>query len=244
MDMNTYVMIGIAVLSMFFGYFFGLFEGRGQGYKKRKKEEEEGTAEVAPEGEPEIPTEPPLAEANRPDLPETHTRPSLLCLSQDSDGSLQLELDDEHVDTTDLSGDQRRRLIALLTAMRPWLEGKRPRPTPPAPRPASPPAQPAAPEPGPTQPPVPVAVPDEVTEEAPAAPQSIVGQIDAILQSRIAGTALQGKGIKLQESPEGGVLVWVGLEKFQSVDEVTDEAIKSVIRAAIVEWEDKYTPNA
>ena len=34
-------LIGIALATMFFGYFFGLFEGRGQGYKKRKKEEGE-----------------------------------------------------------------------------------------------------------------------------------------------------------------------------------------------------------
>ena len=69
------------------------------------------------------------------------------------------------------------------------------------------------------------------------------GQIDSILQMRIAGTPLHEKGIKLQESPEGGVLVWVGLDKYQTVDEVPDEAIKTAIRSAIVEWEDKYTPS-
>ena len=41
MQFNLFIVIGIGLAAMFFGYFFGLFEGRGQGYKKRKKEEPE-----------------------------------------------------------------------------------------------------------------------------------------------------------------------------------------------------------
>ena len=50
------------------------------------------------------------------------------------------------------------------------------------------------------------------------------------------------KGIRLQESPEGGVLVWVGFNKYEGVENVPDDQIKAVIRAAITEWENKYTP--
>jgi len=32
------------------------------------------------------------------------------------------------------------------------------------------------------------------------------------------------------------------MEKFEGVDEVTDPEIKAIIRAAITEWENKYTP--
>jgi hypothetical protein len=255
MDMNTYVMIGIAVLSMFFGYFFGLFEGRGQGYKKRKKEEEEGIAtETTGEGdEPQQSQDtPPLADlpAELPEIPEMLADTSLMRLSQTPDGSLRLDLDDARVDTNALTREQRGRLIALLTAMRPWLETGQPASPAPRPRPAAPPVSPASGRPDAAHPSAsgnrPAAAPAEepvVVEEPPTSPQSIVSQIDSILQLRIAGTALRDKGIKLQESPEGGVLVWVGLDKFQSVEEVPDEAIKSAIRAAIVEWEDKYTPN-
>jgi hypothetical protein len=45
----------------------------------------------------------------------------------------------------------------------------------------------------------------------------------------------------LQESPEGGVIVWVGIDKFQGVEDVPDENIKAAIRAAIAQWENKYT---
>jgi hypothetical protein len=69
-----------------------------------------------------------------------------------------------------------------------------------------------------------------------------VGQIDSILQSQIVNTPLIEKGIRLQESPEGGVVVWVGINKYEGVDEVPDDAIKAAIRAAIATWESKYTP--
>ena len=252
MDINIYIVAGIALLTMFFGYFFGLFEGRGQGYKKRKKEEVEGIETEAPETEPGTPETETMTLETEPGIPEkppaepqptmepdallevTLPPPSLMRLSQDPEGNLGLELDNEPVNTTTITPDQRKRLIALLTAIRPWLEGKPapPRVPAPAPVPASPPVDPAAP---------PVAIPLAV-DEVPTAPQSIVAQVDAILQIRITGTDLQHAGIKLQESPEGGVLVWVGLEKYLSVDEVPDESIKAAIRAAIVEWENRFTP--
>lgn len=49
-------------------------------------------------------------------------------------------------------------------------------------------------------------------------------------------------GIRLQESLQGGVQVYVGLQKYATIDDVPDEQIKSEIRAAIAEWEQKYTP--
>ena len=55
-------------------------------------------------------------------------------------------------------------------------------------------------------------------------------------------TPLAGRGIYLANSPEGGVVVNVGLQKFNGIDEVTDPEIKAALRAAITEWENKYTP--
>jgi hypothetical protein len=67
-------------------------------------------------------------------------------------------------------------------------------------------------------------------------------QIDAILQARLAGTPLEERGVFLTQSPEGGVIVYVGLTRYTSVDEVPDAEVKAAIRAAIAEWENKYTP--
>jgi hypothetical protein len=92
---------------------------------------------------------------------------------------------------------------------------------------------------------VPSAVPPSAIakkDEKPAAPLSMVGQIDEILQARLAGGPLAERGIKLIESAQGTVIVMVGLQKFNGVGEVTDPQIESEIRAAIAAWEMKYTP--
>ena len=70
----------------------------------------------------------------------------------------------------------------------------------------------------------------------------MVGQINAILQTRITNTKLADMGVTMIESPGGGVFVYVGLNKFEGIDSVPDEEVKTVIRAAIAEWERKYTP--
>ncbi len=80
-------------------------------------------------------------------------------------------------------------------------------------------------------------------EDRPSAPAgSIVTQIDTILQAHLAGTPLEDRGVFLAQSPEGGVMVYVGLTKYMGLDDVPDPEIKAAIRAAISEWEDKYTP--
>ena len=166
-----------------------------------------------------------------------------------------LDIDGQQADTAPISEHNRKRLIALVTVMRPWIEGKSvaTAPAPPAPAPAP------APRPityTPTPPPAPVEMPslskslaNSVSnmltvkkEEKPVAPLSIVGQIDEILQARIAGGPLASREIRLLESPEGGVIVAVGAQRFAGVGEVTDPQIQAELRAAIAEWEKKYTP--
>lgn len=148
-----------------------------------------------------------------------------------------------------LPPESKKRLIELISHLRPFIEGAHPAP-PPAPKPEMK-----------TQPPPPALTPvsPSVTEVkpvsilAPAQPKkldpeqefkllSIVQQIDSVLQKKLAGTPLEDAGIRLQESPHGSVEVYVGLQKYDSVDDVTDEKIKTIIRAAIAEWESKYIP--
>jgi len=259
---NPLVAIGIFLAFMFFGYFFGLFEGRGQGYKKRQKEEKEEN-----KGQP-IPSAPVSP-------PEPSDETPILNVSMGQAGDLRLKLDGEQRNTSALDNNDRKRLIAILTQIRPWLEAPKPAatasPASPPPRPAqspqaTPPPKSAShsgppslsdrmaqvsgtvppPKPSPAPQPTPAAKPaapaSDDDDDKPTGAQSIVMQIDSILQARLAGTALDDRGIRLQESPQGGVLVLVGMEKFEGVDEVTDPEIKAIIRAAITEWENKYTP--
>jgi hypothetical protein len=225
----------IALAAMFFGYGFGLFEGRSQGYKKRQKEEA-ASKKDEPAAEPQQAAPEPVT--------IKVDDPGILRIRNEG-GYLALDLDGSRVDTTDLTVEERKRLIEMLNLMRPWLEG----------RPAAAPERPAAqPQPSSPLPPIPSAPPPPAArtgprpvtiakEDRPIAPAgSIVTQIDSILQSRLAGTPLEERGIFLAQSPEGGVMVYVGLSKYMGIDDVPDPEVKAAIRAAIEEWENKYTP--
>lgn len=248
MEFNWSILGWIAAL--LFVYIFGLVEGRGKGYKKRKAEEDQ-------------------EKSNRPAVdPEPVVRmvddPGLLRVKQER-GAFTLDLDGARLDPSSMSADQRKRLIEILNVMRPWLEGKAasasagpatmppvrstspepaavrmaPTSSPVTPSQASPagganmtPSRPTSPRPG-----------TIAKEDRPVSPaNSIVSQIDSVLQTRLAGTPLEERGIFLTESPEGGVAVYVGLTRYHGIDEVPDAEIKAAIRAAIKEWEDSYTP--
>ncbi len=77
----------------------------------------------------------------------------------------------------------------------------------------------------------------ESEQHKPATNLSIVEEINTILQARLAASPLAHRSIRLQESPQGGVIVWVGLQKFAGIDEVPDPEIRAILRAAIEEWE-------
>lgn len=227
-------------------YLFGIWEGRGKGYKQRKAEEEKERKDNPP-----APATPGTVKVDDPGLMRI----------KNENGYLTLDLDGVRADTASLTADQRKRLIEMLTLIRPWLEGRlAPAPAPAMPATTAPPlrAQPnaAASSPIPSTPkpalrPIPsqraapamakTAGTEKDERSAPPA-TGIVGQIDSILQMRLVGTPLEGRGIYLSNSPEGGVIVNVGLQKFNGIDEVTDPEIKAALRAAITEWENKYTP--
>jgi hypothetical protein len=254
MEISVLALVGIGLGAMFFGYLFGLLEGRGQGYKNRKKEEAlEGTANPPSTG-----AAPPTAEVARADggVDPAFT---VLRLDRQENGQPSLMLDGAAVDTGNLSAEHRKRLIELMLIMRPWVDGSTktntigPRPAPasqaPPPRPV---ATPPPPAPGPSlvdrlliatgmQPRPDAAVP--ALSPSPIMPEmSIVAQIDAILQVRLAATPLESLGVRLAESPKGDVIVVVGHDRFGSVGDVPDPAVQAAIRSAISEWERKYTP--
>lgn len=235
MEFNWSILGWIA--AVIFVYVFGLYEGRGQGYKKRKAEEAEAKKDT-PEPKP---------------VTETVEDPGLLRIRNEG-GSLTLDLDGSRVDTMALTAEQRRRLIEMLNLMRPWLEGRH------GPAPVNqPPAYQTQPKPVPD---IQQAAPARATSVAPAPPLSsvpkppiiakedrpippagsIVTQIDSVLQSRLAGSPLEDRGVFLTQSPEGGVMVYVGLTRYMGIDDVPDPEIRAAIRAAITEWENKYTP--
>ena len=136
-----------------------------------------------------------------------------------------------------LSADKKKRLIELISVFRPWLEnGKTQSDTPVS---VSRPPEPVAVKEPASRP---ILSPVIKPEEKNLSTLSIVGQIDTVLQTRLTNTKFAKSGIRLQESFQGGVEVYVGLQKYSTIDDVPDQEIKTEIRAAIAEWEQKYTP--
>jgi hypothetical protein len=72
-------------------------------------------------------------------------------------------------------------------------------------------------------------------------PQSIVAQIDEILQSKLADSPLAERGIRLMELPTKGLVVMVGLQQYEEVDAVPDPEIRALIRQSVDEWEKSQT---
>ncbi len=233
MQFNLTTLIVIAVATMFFGYFFGLFEGRGQGYNKRKNEEAKEKQNVGER--PTVPPVEPVSPAQQPLPPAIKDNPGLLRLKEEN-GRVVLDLDGKPVGADMITIEQRKRLIEVITHLRPWIEGIQASPTmstsPTAPRPA--PVTPAAP-------PRPVAAPTAPAKKE-ESPQTMVGQIDAILQQKIANTPLAEIGLMLKESPGGGVNVIVGDKQYEGISGVPIPEVQAAIRAAIAAWEKKYTP--
>jgi hypothetical protein len=75
----------------------------------------------------------------------------------------------------------------------------------------------------------------EIPEQNP----SIAAQIDEILQEMLAGSNLELRGIRLMELQDQGVVVLVGLDKYPDIDSIPDADIRTIINAAVKEWEDR-----
>lgn len=189
--------------------------------------------------------------------------PSLLRLKSDDGLRVQIDMDGQPL-TAPLTPDRRKRLIELLSHIRPWLEGgvveSQPvKPIAPPPVVSKPVTKvPPPPVPRPVTPtsvvpaevkPVPLAI-----SLAPNKPKpdpelefkllSMVQQIDRVLQTHIAGTPLAEIGLSLQDTLQGGLEVHIGSTVYETIDDVPDANIKATIRAAIAEWEQKYVPGA
>ena len=69
-----------------------------------------------------------------------------------------------------------------------------------------------------------------------SAPKSLAAQVDEILQTKLVGSGLADRGIRIMDTPSADLVVMVGLEKYDGVEAVPDADIQAVIREAVAEW--------
>lgn len=232
------------MVMMLIGWAMGFFDSNLRTSKKIKQAEDASAAAVSESKSRIAQVEAKLAAIA---AGTDHTDSPGLLRVKNENGFLKLDLDGVSVDPTVMTAEQRKRLMEMLSLMRPWLEGKSVS--------IAAPAQPLLPEdamrsafdafPAPSAPSSSATAGPAVVlkDDRPSAPAgSIVDQIDGILQTRLLGTPLGSRGIYLSQSLEGGVIVYVGTSTYMGVDEVPDAEVKAAIRGAIKEWEDKYTP--
>jgi len=148
-----------------------------------------------------------------------------------------LEMDGARLDDkAALQPGQYQRLLALVLDLRPWLETARPGAVKAEANP-----QPVAATPVPTQPAVQAgkktgAPADEVAAPAPVL-DSIIQQIDKVLQAKLETSALKERDLQLVEGPGGIVIVKDGTNKYEGVDAIPDPEVKALIRQAVADWE-------
>lgn len=74
------------------------------------------------------------------------------------------------------------------------------------------------------------------SDTTPVRPQSMIGQINDILQQNIAESGGEYQGVQLIEGPGGSARVMVGVQSYE-LGEVPDENIQALIRDAVATWE-------
>jgi hypothetical protein len=208
--------IGLAIGVLFIGYFIGLFEAAIKQKNKNKNIKTEAIQED--------------------ENPKVVIQPSLLRINRGPAESLILDIGGEIFNNPEnLPSEKRNTLVNLLVKLRPWVDISKYKS-----------------QPNLKQETQKLAINDKETISAKSEKNEtknennneeirtgMVSEIDDILQVKIASSPLTNKGIHLIETPTGGVMVYVGLEKYDGIAAVPDPEIKRLIQSAVREWENK-----
>ncbi len=81
----------------------------------------------------------------------------------------------------------------------------------------------------------------KVEEDEEAEPEgkmlSVIDEVNEILQKKLHGSRLAGRGIHLMENHNKEIRFWVGLNSYNDVDEIPDQDVRNIIDEAVREWE-------
>jgi len=84
-------------------------------------------------------------------------------------------------------------------------------------------------------------VPPDIETEEEGEPKvkilSVVDEVNDILQKKLHGSPLAGKGIHLMENHNKEIRFWVGLNSYNDVEEIPDPDVRIIIDESVREWE-------
>lgn len=223
--------IGLWVLIWLVGYGLGLLEGW---FKERARKKEK----------PEERPKPEIIQAP----PQLIEEDYLLAIFEE-DNALSLKMDKTKLENpTQVDEEQRKRLISLIVRLRPWLEGSKAMPPASKPQPAPVAAKPVMPPPVQPMPHISPKPASQAIFTEPTADEleykklGMVGQINWILQKKLDHHPLKSKRIRLEGALTGGVVFYIGEERYEYIDEIPHPEEKAIIQEAITEWEERSTP--
>ncbi|MBT3713802.1 MAG: hypothetical protein HOG15_10670 [Anaerolineae bacterium] len=221
--------VGVLIAVWVVGYLLGLLEAAMKTSNKKERLDEDLTS-LADDGSEAVASQVRVLE------------PEVLAVFERLSGALKLRIDGEIVEyKSDISTEQQKRLINLVVSLRPWIEGTtKEEKTTPLPADAKISTLQESKYLG-EEPEVPIEIDPEL-ENVAFANLSMVEQIDRVLQKKLQGHPLEKRGIALRSALDGSLLVRVGLEEYEWIDEIPDQPIQDIIREAIAEWEAKATP--
>lgn len=67
---------------------------------------------------------------------------------------------------------------------------------------------------------------------------SVIDEVNEILQKKLHGSPLAGKGIHLMENHNKEIRFWVGLNSYNDVEEIPDEEVRQIIDESVRQWEE------
>ena len=66
---------------------------------------------------------------------------------------------------------------------------------------------------------------------------SVVEEVNDILQKKLIGSPMAGKGIHMMENHNNEIRFWVGLKSYDDVEEIPDPEVRRIIDESVKEWE-------
>ena len=214
MDIQTALMIFIAVFALAIGFFLGLFLISLNAPFLKKLFPKDASEEPSVQDEPE--PIPPGEQAQPAKAKPTPNSELVLMVWQEEGKTPVYEVDGKYLEKEALP----KEFLNIITVH-----------------------EEAAPDPEPVpqeivEEPVPEII-QEIEDDGDSEGQmlSVVDEVNDILQRKLHGSPMAGKGIHLMENHNKEIRFWVGLESYNDVSEIPDPEIQKFIDAAVKEWE-------